>query len=438
MTPSIAAIPRSAPRFFYGWVIALVSAFGLASSVAIFIPATIGLLVGPLSAEFQWATKEIFLAPTFATTATILIAPFMGAIIDRFGPSRVVAVSFLLEALIIASFYFLDGSLAMFYARYAAFAILATGTTHVAFTALVSRWFDRRRGLALGIALAGFGLGGVFWSLMAQALFDRFGWREAFPIMALFITLFTLPIMLLLVRDTPQSKGLNVDGDIAAPGTPDAGPKAALTGMTLREAARTRHYWLMALAFCLIGLCVQSIMLHMVPYLRARGESAQTAAAVQASLWAVLVVGRVSTGWLMDRFFAPRVGFIFLLLPIAGVALLASGASGTVALLSAMMVGLAAGAEVDVVAYLAGRYFGLKHYSLIYATYFSAFALGTGVGPVATAWAVEKFGRYEPAFGAISLLLAVAAAMLFTLPRFPKPVFPKPVIAPSDRIGTST
>jgi MFS transporter, OFA family, oxalate/formate antiporter len=153
---------------------------------------------------------------------------------------------------------------------------------------------------------------------------------------------------------------------------------------------------------------------------RARGESPQTAAAVQASLWAVLVVGRVSTGWLMDRFFAPRVGFTFLLLPIVGVGMLASGASGVVALLSAMMVGLAAGAEVDVVAFLTSRYFGLKHYSLIYATYFSAYAFGSGVGPALTAWAVEKAGGYEPVLWVISGVMAVAAALLLTLPKFPK------------------
>lgn len=426
MTPSnVLAAPR-APRIYYGWLIALVSALGLASCVAIFIPATIGLLIAPLAAEFKWTAKEIFLAPTFATTATILIAPFMGAIIDRFGPRRVIAISFVIEALIMASFRYLDDSLWLFYARYAGFALLASGTTHVAFTALVSRWFDRKRGLALGITLAGFGLGGVFWSFVAQALFERLGWRDAFPAMALIIVLVTLPIMLLALRNSPRSIGLNVDGD-ADPAANDAtagrgGAKAELAaiGMSLREAARTHHYWVMVGAFCLIGLSVQSVMLHMVPYLTARGESRQTAVAIQASLWAVLVVGRVSTGWLMDRFFAPRVGFAFLLLPIVGVALLASGASGTVALLSAMMVGLAAGAEVDVVAYLTGRYFGLKHYGAIYATYFSAFAFGSGVGPPLTAWAVERFGGYGPVLWSISGVMALAAALLLTLPRFPK------------------
>ena len=414
-----------ANKFFYGWLIALVAGLGLASSVAIFIPATIGLLIAPLEAEFHWTAKEMFLAPTFATTATILIAPFMGAIVDRFGPRRVIAISFAIEAVIMASFRFLDDSLWLFYARYAGFALLATGTTHVAFASLVSRWFERRRGLALGIALAGFGLGGVFWSLVAQALFVRLGWRDAFPAMSCIVLLVTLPIVLLVVRDAPQSVGLQVDGDAPsskADGSVGQGivDKVVLTGLSLREAARTQQYWLMVVTFSLVGLSVQSVMLHMVPYLTSRGEARDTAVMIQASLWAVLVVGRVSTGWLMDRFFAPRVGFAFLLLPIVGIALLASGASGVVALLSAMMVGLAAGAEVDVVAYLTGRYFGLKHYSAIYATFFSAYAFGSGVGPAATAWAVERAGGYTPVLWTISGVMVIAAALLLKFPRFPK------------------
>ena len=418
---SAAVSGAAAPhRLYYGWLIALCAGLGLASSVAIFIPATIGLMVAPLGAEFHWSAQAIFLAPAFATTSVILIAPFMGAIVDRYGPRRVITISFVIEAAIMASFHFLDASLWLFYARYAAFALLASGTTHVAFAGLVSRWFDRRRGLALGIALGGFGLGGVFWSLVANALFDRMGWRDAFPAMAMIIMLVTLPIMFFVIRDTPQKMGLNVDGDSNDAATASASRLAQLgaTGMSLREAARTPHYWLMIVTFCLVAFSVQSVMLHMVPYLTARGESRQTAALISASLWAVLLVGRVSTGWLLDRYFAPRIGFAFLVLPVVGVALLASGASGALALVCAMAVGLAAGSEVDVVAYLAGRYFGLKHYSMIYATFFSAFSIGAGLGPPFTAWAVARLGGYPPVLWIIAALMTTAAALLWTLPRY--------------------
>ncbi len=408
-------------KFFYGWVIAIASGIGLASCVAIFIPSTIGLVVGPFSKEFGWSAQQIFLAPVFATMATILVASFVGGLVERFGARFVIVTSFVAEALIMASFYFLDNSISLFYARYAAFAILATGTCHVAYTTVISRWFDRNRGLALGIALAGFCLGGVFWSLVAQALFDRFGWREAYLYMAAIITFITLPIMFVTMRNTPESMGTTVDCD---PDRFDAGGhkilKPEVTGMSLWEVIKTSRYWMMIITFGLVGFGVQSIMLHMVPFLRGRGESAQTAAAVQASLWAVLVVGRVSTGWLMDRFFAPRVAFGFLLLPIIGIGLLASGASGGVALIAAMMVGLAAGAEVDVVAYLTSRYFGLRHYALIYSTFFTAFAVGSGAGPAWTAWAVTHMGGYGPVLWIISGVLGVAAALLLFFPQYRK------------------
>lgn len=109
------------------------------------------------------------------------------------------------------------------------------------------------------------------------------------------------------------------------------------------------------------------------------------AAAAQSTVFLGLVVGRLVTGWLMDRFFAPRVALAFLLASLAGIAALATGASGPTAFLAAALIGLAAGAEVDVIACLTSRYFGLHQYSRIYGTYCAVYSLGGGIGPVLTA-----------------------------------------------------
>ncbi len=409
-------------KFYYGWFIAVLAGLGLASSVAVFIPATIGLIAGSVSAEFGWSSQQIFIAQGLATAGAIVVAPFIGGLVDRFGARVIICSAFAVEALIIASFHWLDASITMFYARYVLLTLLGTGGTHVAFATVISRWFDRRRGMALGIALTGTGLGGVFWSLVVQALFDRYGWRDAYLYLAAMIGLVTLPIMLLMIRESPESMGLNVDGDASGIRTASLGSdSAALSGLTLREAVRTSHYWLMFVIYLLVAIGTYSVMVHMVPFLKGRGESAQTAAAVQASLWAVLVVGRFSAGWLMDRFFAPYVAIAFLILPIVGISLLASGAAGPVAFVAAMLVGLAAGAEVDVVAYLAGRYFGLAHFALIYATFYSAFSLGAGIGPAGTAWAVARFGGYGLVFWIIAGILGLAAVLLLCLPKYKKP-----------------
>lgn len=401
-------------RFFYGWVIVATAALGVAACISVFIPSTIGLMVGPLGKELGWAPPQIYLAIMFATVTTIFVAPLIGRLIDRFGARRVIALSFLAEAIIIYSFRFLDDRIYLFYLRYAALAVFATGTTALAFSALISRWFDRKRGLALGITLAGLGVGGVMWSLLTQYLFDTVGWRATFGWMAAGIALLVLPIMVLILRDDPGSMGLHADGELQAN---PAAAKVAAQGLSLREALTTHRYWLMVVGFFLMAFATYGITLNLVPLMQHQGASASLAAAAQASMWAILVVGRVSTGWLMDRYFAPHVAFAFLIPAIVGTVMLALGASGPMAFVAAMLVGLATGAEVDVLAYLTGRYFGVKHFAAIYATFFSVYAIGTSVGSYATS-AIAASAGYDAALWTLTGLLILPALLLLRFPGF--------------------
>jgi OFA family oxalate/formate antiporter-like MFS transporter len=404
-------------KFFYGWFIAIAAAFGIGCGMAVIIPAALGLLVAPLHADFAWTSQQIFLAPLFNTACLVFVAPFVGGIVDRFGARRVICLSFIAEALIIASFSQMNGDIYGLYGRFVALAVVAAGTTSISFALVISRWFDRRRGLALGIALTGYGTGGALWSLLLRWLIDHVGWRHMYLWQAAVIAGITLPLMFFAIRDTPESMGLRVDGAY----TPNVTTVKALTfGKSLREATSAGQYWLMLGTFLLIGSAVTSIIFHIVPLLKARGESSQLAAEAQASMWMVLVVGRISTGWLMDRFFGPRVALGFLILPIIGISMLASGVTGPAAFGAAILVGLAAGAEADIIAYLVSRYYGLKHYAVIYATYFSIYALGSGIGPAGTAWAVGRAGGYGPVLWLLATLLCIAAVLLSRFKPFPE------------------
>jgi OFA family oxalate/formate antiporter-like MFS transporter len=402
--------------FFYGWIVALAAGLGIACGVSVFIPATIGLLVGPLSKELGWAPPAIYFALMLPAVATIVVAPFVGALIDRLGAKRMIAFAFVAEAAIVASFYFLDQNILGFYVRYALFAILGTATTAVSFTVLVSYWFDRRRGLALGIALAGTGFGGAAWSLLVQRLLDQYGWRVSYLFMSMVI-LAVLAILMLVLKERPESMGQSVDG-VNETGVGLKSPR--VQGMTLKEASSTKHYWLMLFTFLIVVSAVYSVMLHLVPMLKQRGVSAQAAAGIQASLWIALVFGRIGTGWLMDRFFAPHVAIACLVPSIFGMALLATGATGSTALLAAMLVGAAAGAEIDVVAYLCGRYFGLTHYSTIYGTLFAACALGTAVGPTLAAQLLPVLGGYAGVLWFEIIMVLVGIGLFLCFPRFNK------------------
>ncbi len=406
-------------KLFYGWYVALGCGIGLACGLAAVLTYTFGVFVTPLRMEFGWSQTEMFAALFLCVLTMTFVAPFFGLLVDRFGARRVILAGLVFEAALVASFYFQDANILTFYLRYIALAVLGVGTTHIAFTRIIALWFDRQRGLALGVTLAGVGIGGFAWPILSQWAIDALGWRSAWLVIAAVIILVGGTIVLLVVRDSPQSMGLLPDGDTAASSRDKTARSGAPSGVALKQALGTRHFWMMLVAFLLIGAAVTSIQVHLVPLLISRGVTPMHAANALSILAVALLFGRVAAGWLMDRIFAPRVAIAFLLGPIAAIFLLASGASGWLAFVAGILTGLAAGAEVDVTAYLVSRYFGLRHFSSIYACYYSAYSLGAGLGPLATANAVDRFGGYTESLMAHAVMLVVATVLLARLPAFP-------------------
>lgn len=407
--------PKHRP-LFYGWYVAVASGIGLGCGLASVLTATFPIFLAPLKQAFGWTSPDMFTALLLATVTVTLAAPFLGALVDRVGARRMILIGLAMQAAVLASFYFQTGSITTFYVRYVAVAFLGLGATHVAFTRVISLWFDRRRGLALGLTLSGLGFGGFIWPLLSQWAIDTYGWRLAYLVVAAGIVVVGMGAVLLVVRDSPQSMGLLPDGD-PVPAEGGARP-AAQTGLTTAEAFRTGTFWLMLGAFLLIGFSVTSVQLHLVPLLTSRGVTPMRAATALSVLAVALVVGRLTAGWLMDRYFAPRVAIAFLLGPIVALLMLAAGASGTLAFVAGILTGLAAGAEVDVTAYLTSRYFGLQHFSSIYAWYYSAYSLGAGLGPRVTAGAVASFGEYTQILCVHAGLLVLAAVLLSRLGPF--------------------
>ena len=192
-------------KVFYGWYVAVACGLGLACGLASVITGTFSIFLGPLRAEFGWTPSQTFTGLLLVTAAVTIAAPFMGSLVDRFGAKRMILVGFAMQAAVIASFATQTESLLTFYARYIALAILGLGTTHVAFARVISVWFDRRRGLALGMALAGLGVGGIIWPLLSQWAITEFGWRTAYVIVALSAATVGILSIGLVVRESPLS-----------------------------------------------------------------------------------------------------------------------------------------------------------------------------------------------------------------------------------------
>jgi MFS family permease len=308
--------------------------------------------------------------------------------------------------------------------------IIGAGTSSVAYSRVIAAWFDRRRGQAFGAALAGIGIGGAVLSSVSQYLISTVGWRGAYVGLGLLTLVLTLPIVFWKLRDSPSDVGLGLDGDpprggaaAAAAGlaaTGEAAPLVERFGYDARESRRQWRFWQMFIAFLLLSFGIGGVLIPLVPILRARGITPEQAAAVQGALGLALIVGRAFAGFLMDRFFAPLVASAILVFPLIGVTLLALDASGTTALIAAVCIGLAAGAELDVIAVLITRYFGNFAYGENYGWQYAAWTFGSGTAVIVTNRVFDSLGTHTPALWVYVGMFVLSGLMLLRLGRYPE------------------
>jgi MFS family permease len=413
---------HDATRPFFGWWVVLVSAIGMTTGIASVNLWSFGVFIGPLSAEFGWTVSEITTVLLIGTLVTVVSSPFIGRLVDRLGARRVALASIVLLGSLLVSLYWLTPNLWHFYLVFGVMPLLGAGTSSVAYARVISRWFDRRRGLALGLTLAGVGVGAFVIPLLTNAVIQTHGWRAAYVVLGLLSLALTLPLAFFLLRDSPESMGQRPDGAPPAAEEPAGAARApaGVVGFATDEALRQPRLWQMVAAFLVLGLAIGGVLILLVPILEQRGVPRETAVLVQAGLGVALVIGRVFAGWLMDRFFAPYVAIAFLIGPIGGLLLFANSTSPAAAVTAALLIGLAAGAEVDVIAYMIGRYFGTRAYATLYGVLYSAWTLGSGFGPKLFAIVFERTGSYSPGLLAAAVLMTLSCLLLWRLGPYPR------------------
>ena len=240
----------------------------LASAIGLFwgVPITVysfSVFFKPLMQEFHAGRAAVSLAFTLKLIAAALCAAPIGWLTDRYGARRVILTSTgIFGSLLLANRLF-SGSIARFYCFYMLLGICVGGVGPIPYGSLVSRWFDRRRGLALGLTMFGIGLGAVIMPSLAQALIMRFGWKTAYSILGAAALLISGPVVGCLIKESPEELGLLADGRAANPKS----IADVAHGLTAREAWRSRDFWLMACAFTLVSASVQGCVVHMVPML---------------------------------------------------------------------------------------------------------------------------------------------------------------------------
>jgi predicted MFS family arabinose efflux permease len=240
--------------------------------------------------------------------------------------------------------------------------------------------------------MLGVGLGAIVMPPLAAQLVEKFGWRLTYSIFGFAILLIPLPMVAAFLKGKPQDMGLLPDGATA---TPSATPVAMEEqGLTVREALHTSELWIMVCAIFLITASVHACFIHLPEILTDRGSTAQTAALVSSLFGVGLFVGRVGCGYLLDRFFAPRIAALLFGGVALGVALLGATHAMWLARIAALLVGLGVGAEVDIAGYLTGRYFGLRSFGEIFGWIWVAFGVSGGLGAYLMGVGFDKTGSY--------------------------------------------
>lgn len=409
MTSATANADDATRRIFRGWWIVLAAVVGQSFGLATVLVYTFGVFVKPLAEEFGSSRGSIALAVSLLDVTILFSAPGVGRLVDRHGTRKVIAASSLALALCLVGLSFVHPPLWHLYALYVLAGSLGVATIPVTYSRVIANWFDRKRGLALGLSSTGVGLGVFIGPSLAEFLIEQRGWRQAYLCLAGFSLLVIIPAVTIFLRGSPEEVGLLPDGAIA----PAASKldKLPAPGMRLSEALRTPTFWLLCTIFFLVAAAGNGTAAHVAPLLSDRGASGRSAALAVSFFGLASIIGRIGNGYLVDRFFAPRVAAIVFSGAAGGAAILWSGATGNAAFIAALLMGLAIGAESDVMPFLISRYFGMHSMAELYGCAFGSYTLGNATGRYLFAAGFDGTGSYKTplAFAFVALLVATLA-----------------------------
>jgi MFS family permease len=402
------------PAMYYGWWIVATAAVGMSTGPGQFAFGALGLFMIPLNEEFGWNRTEVSLALTSFTVALAIAIPYIGKLVDQFGSRKILVPSITVVAVLLALIPVLADRLWILFVLFALIGALGAGANALPYLRTISTWFDRRRALALGIAMGGSGMGYVYVPPAVQYMIDAHGWRSAYFLLATVAFAVAVPLVIFVLREAPSAKDLEGVNELRQPS--ETGQAAAQVSLLLL--LKRPLLWQLFLIFSLLSFTLYGVLAHLAPMLRDRGMPAGSAALVQSTLGLALVVSRVIIGYIMDRFFAPFVAVACFLLSAVGVSLLATGATDWVAVIAAICIGISMGAEIDMLALLTGRYFGVENFGRVYGILFTSFLIGTSLGPVAYGLAYESLGSYIWVLVLSAGLMLVSALITSRLPRY--------------------
>ncbi|AOR79066.1 MFS transporter [Novosphingobium resinovorum] len=370
------------------------------------ISATFGTFLVPISQDLGWSRAAV--SGVLGLIAIIAAAsyPLIGRTMDRVGARPMIMGGNVALALLVASLSQTSGSLWLFYLQYGLIGLAGATCASPMIAKIVSNWFDARRGLMLGVTAGiGNGVGATLMPVVAGILLPLIGWRATYGAIGAIVLLLGFPIMWFWLHDTP--------GHVSRK---DDEPERVFEGMTLREAASTRRFWLLLLAVASGAGGMTAVFTHVVPMMTDRGFGLGQATGVVATFALVTAAWQVVTGGMLDKLRTPLLIVPMYAAAMAGLGLLQFGQGGLAATAAGVLLGIGMGAEYAALPYFCSRYFGLRHFGSINAVLYAAVILAQGLTPAAMDLSYGATGSYNEAALAIIVVLGAGMALLFFLP----------------------
>jgi MFS family permease len=414
-----------APRFFYGWVV--VAAAFCVALVAYGVQYSFGIFIEPLTEHFGWSVALVSGAASLFMFSRGALAILTGRVTDRYGPRIIVAIGgfFLGLGLILTSQISAAWQLYLFYGLMAGFGL------SVAFAPLVataSRWFVSKRGLAIGIVVAGIGMGTVVMSPLAEYLIATYeGWSQPYIILGLLAWIIIIPGALLL-RRSPEEKGLLPLGKAEAIASDEknlntAKKETSLASeraeFSLKDAAHTRAFWLLLAIIIFWSICVQMTMIHIYPHATDLGITREVAVNFLVVIGISSIIGRLAMGAVSDRLGGKRTLVICLVLQALAMFWLLRATDIWMIYLFAAVFGFAYGGCVPQLPVIAGEIFELKSIGAIVGVQMLGVAIGGAIGPVLGGYVFDVTQSYYFAFtvGSICTIIALILLAFIRAPR---------------------
>lgn len=400
-----------------GWWVVAGSTVGLLVGPGQFVIGSLGLFTNSFTTEFGWNRTQINLGITCLTVALMFTLPYLGTLVDRYGSRKIVIPSLLILGLLIGSIPLLVSELWHLWLIFGLIGSLGVGANGLPFLRTISTWFDRYRGLAIGFTMAGSGLGFMIVPPLVQYMIDSKGWNAGYYLLAGIIIFIATPIVFFLFHDREleaerhdQAISVNNQNNTIDPIT---------TGVSRAEAITGSVFLRLFVIFTLLSFSLYGVLPHVVPMLTDRGMDTSVAAFAASSVGITIIVARIIVGHLIDRFFAPTIAAVSFSLSSIGFIILAAGGVDGSAFVAMLLVGFSIGAEIDLMTFLAGRYFGLRNFGQIFGVLFASLLVGVSLGPLTYGWVFDRTGAYTSILLICVGLIVLAAVITKTLPAYP-------------------